>query len=369
MKSNRVSKLKKNLKVWFFKLHSFVVFFSFWPKAIYIDKNLKKAIKKRRDPLIFIYNHFSRFDTLCLWFIFLRKRIHFIATDELRAKAISRFFFDWNGIITLEGKKITIRSYNQIISVIRDGYNIAIAPEGHINRNAKLDPFFSGPAKISSFTNTDILPVYIVPNRKVFWQRQFVYIGHPISPLGYKDGNELSKKTEEEMKKLQFIANFDRRSYVYLLPVDENIHEKELQTDFYKKYDLKKATHQYHASKSAWYYLEKICLNQFGIELKKEDISFTSEGKPLHPQIHFNLTHDKDLIGIVISGHDCAIDLQKGFDNEIKKWVLGENKKKLFPRTTSGRYFSKKIKFNKMTYTLGVRTKNKIKIVKKIKPL
>lgn len=358
MNQNRKSKSSfLKLKMFLFKLNYIFIYIAFRPKKIFINKDSKKKFKKTKTPLIYTYNHVGYYDGLTLWAAFITRSIRFIALKEIAKNKISTFFFNWNGLILIDRDVFLLNDFRMIRGAIKDGYSVAMAPEGHINKKIKLKPYQIGSAKFALKTKTDVLPIYFVPNQKMFFQRQRIYIGDIINIKDYNDSEELTKEIVKKTEELRYNAFFNNKSYVFTLPVDRNIKDEDVKLDFYKKYSSN--THQYHSSKSAWYYLDKILETRFGITIKKEDILFKENEKPIHKDICFNISHDGDLVAIIISKDECSIDIEKGATKEIKEWTKKEALIK-FDSDLIYKEKTKRIKFKKDKYYLSLIAKGKI---------
>lgn len=88
-------------------------------------------------------------------------------------------------------------------------------------------------------------------------------------------------------------------------------------------------------SLKAWSFLYDI-LQKYNINLLKEQIVFNEFGKPYlkTKKIYFNISHSKNLIAIIISDKECAIDIQyvdnkKEHDKYINK-ILSDNEKVIY---------------------------------------
>lgn len=88
-------------------------------------------------------------------------------------------------------------------------------------------------------------------------------------------------------------------------------------------------------SLKAWSFLYNI-LKEYDINLLKEQITYNEYGKPYlkNKQVYFNISHSKNLIAIIISDVECAIDIQivenkKAHDKYIKK-ILSDDEKEIY---------------------------------------
>lgn len=348
------------LKMFFFKLHYIFIYIVFRPRRVFVSKNAKKQYKARKTPLIYAYNHVGYYDGLTIWNVFIRRYIRFLAFEEIGKNKASAFFFAWNGLILIPRDRFSLQHYRTIITAVDNGYSLGIAPEGHINRGIMFFPFQTGTAKIALHTKTDIIPLYYVPHRRIFWQKQHIYVGEIIDIRAHKEAESLTTRLEHEMAALRYNAFFNKASYVFVLPYDESIDEKDVRFKFFAKYNKETARHAYHASKAAWYYLDEVLQTRFGIKLNEDDIKFTSEGKPYSEVINFSISHSHGLIALVISREACAIDIEHGNDAKVKAWTKKEACHKL-GEDTEKRIVTRKHTHNHERYYLSVIAHGKIK--------
>lgn len=341
------------LKMFFFKLHYIFIYIVFRPRRIYVSKSAKKQYKARKTPLIYAYNHVGYYDGLTIWNVFIRRYIRFLAFEEISKKKASKFFFAWNGLILIPRESFSLKHYRTIINAVNGGYSLGIAPEGHINRGIKFFPFQTGTAKIALHTKTDIIPLYYVPHRRIFWQKQHIYVGEIIDIRRYEDAETLTHALQLKMEALRYEAFFKKISYVFVLPYDESIKPEDVRFKFFTKYNKESAAHAYHSSKAAWFYLDEVLQNRFGIKLNEEEIKFSAEGKPYSDVINFNISHSHGLIALVISEETCAVDIEYGSTAKIKAWTEKEAIHK-FGKKTEKRVVTRKYKHNNEHYYLSV---------------
>lgn len=84
-----------------------------------------------------------------------------------------------------------------------------------------------------------------------------------------------------------------------------------------KIYTIFKGKEKNLISFKAWSFLYNI-LKKYNIDLLQENIIYNEYGKPFleSKKLYFNISHSKNLIAIIISDKDCAIDIQ--YVNETK---------------------------------------------------
>lgn len=67
---------------------------------------------------------------------------------------------------------------------------------------------------------------------------------------------------------------------------------------------------RYNQSINAWELLFEKLNSDFNINLENCKIKKTSNGKPFIDGIHFNISHSKNLVSVIISDVECGIDIQ-----------------------------------------------------------
>lgn len=112
----------------------------------------------------------------------------------------------------------------------------------------------------------------------------------------------------------------DNMEKIYIIDINKetNINiENKMYLNHINKYKNKKA---YNTSKIAWYYLDRYLLNDFNININNYELLFNEYGKPyINANIHFNISHSFDLIAIIISNNNCAIDIELIKDKDYSR--------------------------------------------------
>lgn len=139
------------------------------------------AKKKPKGGALICANHFSCTDPITLSVKFWYRRLHMVATKSLFDTKLKSWFFKKILCIEIDKENISINSYKEIISTLKDNRAVAIFPEGHLNKsnNESLDSFKSGVILMAMQTKVPIVPVHIIKREK-WWQRQRVVVGDPI---------------------------------------------------------------------------------------------------------------------------------------------------------------------------------------------
>ena len=167
------------------------------------DNNYK--IKEKNDLLI-VANHQSFLDPLLLMNLYWRRRMNMLVADVVfDGHKIRSFLLKQIGCIRIDRKKPSIKSLNLCNDILKGKGILSIFPEGRINKDNMFDDFKSGASYFSLKNNTKILPVYIVPNKKIF-HKSHLYLGEYIMPKGKTNSENISLLNEEiknEMKRIK----------------------------------------------------------------------------------------------------------------------------------------------------------------------
>ena len=182
---NSIKKQKKRWKPFRFFVYDFVKWTGALPVALwfrmktYYESPLAK--KKIKGRVLICANHFSFLDPVIISVKFWRRRLHMVATKDLFATKLKKWFFKRILCIEIDKENISIDSYKEIIGKLKDDRAVVIFPEGHINNSEGdgVDPFKSGVILMAMQTNSPIVPAHIIKKEK-WWHRQRIVVGEPI---------------------------------------------------------------------------------------------------------------------------------------------------------------------------------------------
>lgn len=156
------------------------------PKIIGVN-NIPKS-----GRVILAGNHTNNFDSVLLMSS-TKRNIHFLAKIEL-TKGIKKIIFNNLGIIPVDRSK---KSNGEVIDIakkyLENDLVVGIFPEGTTEKGCGyLLPFKIGAVKLSSDTNTEIVPFKISGNYKIFTKNLKIIFDKP-----YKAGKDLEKSNKE----------------------------------------------------------------------------------------------------------------------------------------------------------------------------
>lgn len=158
-------------------------------------KVIGKKNYNKKDKYIVMCNHQSFFDPMLLDF-YLGKRIRFIAKKELWKNKEKSFLFDnVLGCIPVDrAKGLTISATKKIYSIIENGENLGLFPEGKRYSDTNHDIAVKNGACIFSIkTKTPLLPCFFMKHQKPFVKNTLL-IGKPFELKEFYD-KKLDKET------------------------------------------------------------------------------------------------------------------------------------------------------------------------------
>jgi len=140
-----------------------------------------------RGPLLIVANHINLADPVLIG-ASLRRKVAFMAKEELFRAPFSRFFMCNFGAFSVRRGRINRKAFNQANQVLAEGRVLVVFPEGRRSQNNQLQPAFLGSALIASRSGALVLPVGISGSEKIkglTWMLRrpqvTVNIGYPFS--------------------------------------------------------------------------------------------------------------------------------------------------------------------------------------------
>ena len=168
---------------------------------------------KKNGPLLVAVNHYSGSDPVAVLLSFPMHRINILATKQLFATKITRFFFTQMHCVEGDRENFNISSFHEVVNRLKGGRIIGIFPEGKINDGEKQDSildFKSGVVLMAHRGGASVLPMYLSKRTK-WYHRQRIVMGQPInivealgkmpSMQGVNDMTELLRDKEIELRR------------------------------------------------------------------------------------------------------------------------------------------------------------------------
>lgn len=132
-----------------------------------IELKGKENLKKAKKPAIFISNHLSNSDALVLNHVLKDQDLTFVAGIKLSKNPITNI-----GILNIKTTPIKPNSpdkdgIKKIISIIKDGNNVLLFPEGTRSRTGGMIEAKKGILLIAKLTKAEIVPIGICGTEKL----------------------------------------------------------------------------------------------------------------------------------------------------------------------------------------------------------
>lgn len=181
----------------FIRLTGWPLLLFFRPKKIYVSKDAKTGFK---GGFILMANHNSMKDPFYLIACLLRRRHHFVTTNEVCSTKWKRFLFKTCFLcIEINREQFSMSSFKEITKHLEMGDMVSMFPEGHINiEQDELNHFKGGIVMMAYKANTPIRPVFL-EKRKHWYSRLRLYIGKEFDVKEYLNGRSLNTNTVKEV--------------------------------------------------------------------------------------------------------------------------------------------------------------------------
>ncbi len=165
------------------------------------------------EPVVFIGNHQSNFDSALMFYYLHKKRPGFIVKKELDGKPILSKWMKMVNCLFIDRKDVkkSMKTILEAIDRIKKGRSMLIFPEGTRSKGKEMNEFKSGSFKLATKTKVPIVPFtingtyqimeanhnFIKPNKKVE-----LYIHKPIETknLTREEEVELPEKVKAIIK-------------------------------------------------------------------------------------------------------------------------------------------------------------------------
>ena len=125
---------------------------------------LKNPDESFNKPSIIICNHQSIYDHVLL--LALSPRIAIVESDGVCRNKIIRQIFKWLDIYSAKPNEAI--DEKRISALLKDGYSVAIFPEGEVNPRSSILPFGEEAFRLAEQNNVDVVPLLIHGMNDVF---------------------------------------------------------------------------------------------------------------------------------------------------------------------------------------------------------
>ena len=148
------------------------------PKYYYVNKEAKKALK---EPFMIVSNHQGFSDVLFVYYPFFKKRIFFMAHQNIMQNKFKGWIFTHLLCIPIDPESGSFAALRTLMTVIKEGNIVSVFPEGHINHESdEVKDFKGGASFLALQSGVDIIMMYR-EKRKHWWNRQRIIVGEPYN--------------------------------------------------------------------------------------------------------------------------------------------------------------------------------------------
>lgn len=128
-----------------------------------------------QDGCVYISNHQGYADIIALIVALDGKQLGFIAKDSLdKVPYLGKWIKLIRGLFIKRGNtREALKSMTEGIKLVKDGYNLAIFPEGTRSRGPKMGKFKAGSFKLATKAKAPIVPVSISGSYKCFEEKGY----------------------------------------------------------------------------------------------------------------------------------------------------------------------------------------------------
>ena len=146
--------MAKDKKNWLLPRHKVITAVLRWPVALYVRLRYGMAIPKKKDWItqqsLILLNHQTPFDQFFVG-LFFKDPVYYMATEDIFSNGwVSKLIKFLVNPIPIKKQTTDIKAVMNCIKVVREGGNIAIAPEGNRTYSGKteyMNPAIGGLAK------------------------------------------------------------------------------------------------------------------------------------------------------------------------------------------------------------------------------
>jgi 1-acyl-sn-glycerol-3-phosphate acyltransferase len=185
---------------------------SLWSELLYRKLAVDLSVESERElpegPLVFVSNHESYADIPTLYMAIPNRQFGFVAKQNLRDLPLyGRWIEEVRSVfLKRDDVKSSLRTIEEGISYIKDGFSLAVFPEGTRSRGGPAREFKKGSLRLAIKTGVPIIPVSIMGTSQIFEAagrikknvrvRVYVHAPIPTSGITKQESNELTSKVE-----------------------------------------------------------------------------------------------------------------------------------------------------------------------------
>lgn len=164
--------------------------------------------EKIRGGAVLAANHTTFFDPFLVGVAVWYRRVFFLAAEAVMKGKLRSWLLKGVGAIRIDRYGADIEAMHKAVGVLKDGYTLAIFPQGSIHKDEQVQTLKSGVVLIALQAGVPIVPMHI---RKAehWYSRRVVVIGETLNPKDYitkkipstADIENITRKLMEEMNR------------------------------------------------------------------------------------------------------------------------------------------------------------------------
>lgn len=144
----------------------------------------QKYKNKIRGGAIVAANHTSFLDPFIVGVAFWYRRLHFLVAEIVMQGKLRSLLLKGAGAIKIDRNAADIEAINKSVDKLKQGFLLAIFPQGGITQNDDVNTIKSGAVLMALRAGVPIIPMHIAP-RKKWYNTRSVVIGNAIDPKAY----------------------------------------------------------------------------------------------------------------------------------------------------------------------------------------
>lgn len=150
-----------------------------WFKLFYMPKIKGKENLPESGNYVIVCNHFGKSDPIVILSMY-KKKLYIMAKKEWFSTKLKAAFFTEFGAIPVDREKPDFASIKKCLTVLKDGNNLLVFPEGTRNKvNSDLQEIKGGAGMMAFTAKVPVVPFALKKKFKPFRKNE-LYIGNPF---------------------------------------------------------------------------------------------------------------------------------------------------------------------------------------------
>lgn len=161
------------------------------------------------EAVLYVGNHQGNMD-IPLLYLTAPQKMSFVAKKEMVKLPIFGFLMKQRQCVFMDRENVreSIKSINEAIDNLKQGFSIAIFPEGTRSKGSEMGEFKVGSLRIALKAGVKVIPVSLSGSYKLMEEtgkitpaKVSIHYGKPIDSKDFKDTNGLAQKVLYEIQK------------------------------------------------------------------------------------------------------------------------------------------------------------------------